>query len=49
MEARLSQLSKGELENNTKKELVEATNQVCIILNSYIYVFESLNSIILNQ
>ncbi|KAI3798704.1 hypothetical protein L1987_33982 [Smallanthus sonchifolius] len=28
MEARLSQLSKGELENNTKKELVEATNQV---------------------
>ncbi|KAC9897492.1 hypothetical protein E3N88_45115 [Mikania micrantha] len=28
MEARLSQLSKGELESNTKKELVEATNQV---------------------
>ncbi|KAJ0703716.1 putative minus-end-directed kinesin ATPase [Helianthus annuus] len=28
MKARLSQLSKGELENNTKKELVEATNQV---------------------
>nr|GEU46644.1 kinesin-like protein KIN-14E [Tanacetum cinerariifolium] len=28
MEARLSQLSKGELESNTRKELVEATNQV---------------------
>lgn len=28
MEVRLSQLSKGELETNTKKELVEATNQV---------------------
>nr|XP_043631561.1 kinesin-like protein KIN-14E [Erigeron canadensis]XP_043631562.1 kinesin-like protein KIN-14E [Erigeron canadensis] len=28
MEARLSQINKGELENNTKKELVEATNQV---------------------
>lgn len=28
MEARLSQSSRGELENNTKKELVEATNQV---------------------
>ncbi|XP_071735356.1 kinesin-like protein KIN-14E isoform X1 [Rutidosis leptorrhynchoides] len=28
MEARISQLTKGELESNTRKELVEATNQV---------------------
>lgn len=40
MEARLSQLSKGELESNTRKELVEATNQVC----NKIFIHTMLNS-----
>nr|GEZ48736.1 kinesin-like protein KIN-14E [Tanacetum cinerariifolium] len=45
MEARLSQLSKGELESNTRKELVEATNQVLRKIQDELRILDEVRSL----